>query len=238
MQAVYVEPKKTPMTFVEAHDCMKWALKAHIGKEPSDEVLSRALAKTALETGNWSAIWNSNWGNVKSGATYQGMYTCILLNECLVRNGKVQTIWFAPEGELTGPPSKGGKLVRDPLPVPPGHPQTRMRAFANNYDGVDCYVSFVASGYYKLAWKELLTGTTRGYVQALKKAGYFTAPEDVYANSVVAIQKSMLAKIRNIEPPPPVDLEWEKLKASVPSLQFDLLDMILNDVGVKDFPQV
>lgn len=238
MQAVYVEPRKTPMTFAEAHHCMRWALKTHIGRDPSDEVLAWALAKTALETGKWSAIWNANWGNVKAGDTYQGMFTCIFLNECLLRRGKIETVWFAPEGELTAHPSKGGKLIKDPLPVPPGHPQTRMRAFANNYDGVDTYVSFVASGRYKGAWKELLAGNGIGYIHALKVAGYFTAPEDVYTKSVMAIQKEMLAKIRNIEPPAQVDLEWERLKTVVPSLQFDLVDLILNDTGFKDFPQV
>ena len=237
MKAVYVESKKTPMTFTEAHACMKWALQTHIGKAPTDEVLALALAKTALETGKWSAIWNSNWGNVKAQNSYEGMFTCIFLNECLVRGGKTVTVWFSPEGELSAHPSKGGKLIAPPLPVPDGHPQTRMRAFANNYDGVDCYVSFVASGYYKAAWAALLKGDATAYVHALKTAGYFTAPEDVYTKSVVAIQKEMLAKIRNQAPPPKIDLEWQKLKDLVPTLQFDLMDLIDSE-GVQDFPQV
>jgi hypothetical protein len=237
MKAVYVEPKKTPMTFAEAHTCMKWALQTHIGKIPSDEVLALALAKTALETGKWTSIWNSNWGNVKAQDTYEGMYTCITLNECLTRQGKTITVWFSPEGELSGPPSKGGSLISEPLVVPPGHAQTHMRAFANNYDGVDCYVSFVATGRYKAAWMALLKGDAAAYVHALKAAGYFTAPEDVYTKSVVAIQKEMLAKIRNQAPPPKIDLEWQKLKDLVPTLQFDLVDLIDSE-GVQDFPQV
>jgi hypothetical protein len=236
VKAVYVEPQKTPMSFVEAEACMRWALKSQIGKDPSDEVLALALGKTALETGKWSAIWNSNWGNVKAGDTYEGMFTCITLNECLVRNGQIVVVWFAPEGELSGHPNKGGKLIAPPLPVPDGHIQSRMRAFANSYDGVDCYVSFVASGRYKAAWAALLTGDAQAYVHELKKAGYFTAPEDVYSKGVVALQKEILAKIRGQEPIK-VDLEWEKLQNLVPTLQFDLSDLV-DSGGISDFPQV
>jgi hypothetical protein len=227
MKATYKSAEKTPMTFAEASHCMKWALKTRLGKDPSDEVLALALAKTALETGKWKAIWNGNWGNVKTSDNYSGMYTCIVLNECLVRNGKLTTVWFAPEGELSGAPNKGGKLIGPPIPVPEGHPQTRMRAFANNYDGVDCYVDFVASGFYKKAWGALLRGNAKDYVHELKVAGYFTAPEEDYSKGVVAIQKEMLALIRKEAPPAKVDLDWEKLKASVPALQITALDLLL-----------
>ena len=45
MQAVYTEPTKTPLTFQQAAACMKWALKARISTDPTDEVL--ALARQA-----------------------------------------------------------------------------------------------------------------------------------------------------------------------------------------------
>jgi len=238
MKAVYVEPKKTPMTFEVAHDCMKWALKNQIGSEPSDEALALALAKTALETGRWTSIWNSNWGNVKASETYEGMYTCIVLNEVLHRNGKDVVVWFAPEGELTGNPAKGGKLTGAPMEVPPGHIQTRMRVFANNYDGVDQYVTFVANGRYKKAWAALLTGNAMSYVHELRVAGYFTAPESEYVKAVAALQHEMLGRVRKIPDVDPAEIEWEKLKERVARLQYSMDDLMIRDTPEKSDPEL
>lgn len=224
MLADYILPMKTPMTFDEAEDCMSWALKEHIKAIPAPEVLALALAKTALETGRWTSLWNGNWGNVKASPNYEGMYTCITLNECLKRNGKLVTVWFAPEGELSANPAKGGKLIGTPLKVPEGHPQTRMRAYANNYDGVDNYVSFVATGRYSKAWQALLTGNAVSYIHELKVAGYFTAPEATYVKTVAALQHEFLGKI-NKTPVDMAEVNWEKLLARVPNLQFDLSNL-------------
>ena len=51
MQATYVRAEKTPLSFEEAAASMRVALEETIGADPSAEVLSLALAKTALETG-------------------------------------------------------------------------------------------------------------------------------------------------------------------------------------------
>lgn len=226
MKAAYVAPKRTPLTFDAAAKTMKWALKCVLGHDPNDETLALALAKTALETGRWTQIWNDNWGNVKAGNDYAGMFTCITLNEVL--KGKV--VWFAPEGELTTAPSRGGKLVGSPIAVPDGHPQTRMRAFANEFNGAECYVDFVAT-HYPEAWTRLLAGDATGYVHALKARGYFTADEATYARGVVSLQREMLTRLHGLPKPPPVDLEWEKLVESVPGVQFDLVDMASHDWG-------
>lgn len=228
MLASYVEPVKTPLTFEEATDCMRWALKTRIG-EPKVEVLALALAKTALETGHWKSIWNANWGNVKAANTYDGMYTCIVLNEVLKRNGVNKLVWFAPEGELSANPAKGGVLIEKPRDVPPGHPQTRMRAFANKYDGVDQYIKFVENGYYKKAWAALLTGNATAYIRELKAAKYFTADEAEYLKAVASIQKSFVAKLNQIEEPTQEDLDWARLRQVVPNLQFDLSGPIDNE---------
>lgn len=225
MLATYVESKRTPLTFEEACDAMKWALKTRIGSNPTTEVLALALAKTALETGRWKAIWNSNWGNVKAAPTYEGMYTCILLNEVLVRNGVSKLVWFAPEGELSANPAKGGVLVEKPRAVPPGHPQTRMRAFANNYDGVDQYVKFVEGGRYKRAWDALLTGNAPLYIRELKAAKYFTADEAQYLKTTAALQREFVNKINQAAPGETQEqIDWRKLREAVPNLQFDLTD--------------
>lgn len=222
MQASYVESQKTPFTFEEATECMDWALQTRIGAKPKVEVLALALAKSALETGHWKSIWNDNWGNVKASDKYEGMYTCIVLNEYLIRKGVRTLVWFAPEGELSGNPAKGGVLVEPPRPVPPGHPQTRMRAFANRYDGVDQYVKFVENGNYKKAWAALLTGNAPLYIRELKAAKYFTADESEYLKAVASLQKKFANQINQIEEPDQEAIDWAKLRKSVVELQFNL----------------
>lgn len=223
MQATYVPPVKTPLTFEKAHQCMRWALKTHIGAEPTDEVVALALAKTALETGRWKAIYNSNWGNVKATDQYVGMYTCFKCNEILTRAGKQKVIWFAPEGELS---SKDGMVVGQRWPVPPGHIQSRFRAYANAYDGADQYVSFVANGRYKLAWQALLQGSVTGYVHELKVKGYFTAHESEYLRGVEGLYREMLKRVQGVPDPDLAKVEWDRLKDLIPRIQFSLDELL------------
>jgi hypothetical protein len=218
MLATYTAPIETVISFDEAVLLMRWALGEQLGNEPTDSVLALALAKVWLETGRGLHCWNFNWGNVKAGENYLGMFTCITLNEVLA--GK--THWYSPEGELSAAPSKGGKLTGAPLRVPDGHPWTRMRAHANHYDGVDCYVDFVEHGRYRAAWQELLLGHAESYVHELKAACYFTADEGAYRRGVVALRDELLCRLRNLPAPQRVDLEWAQLVTAVPGIQFDL----------------
>lgn len=211
MIATWVQARLTPLSFDEASAALSAALQDKLGgKAPTREALALACAKSALETGRWRSIWNSNFGNIKAGEKYVGNYCCFELNEVL--NGKV--VWFSPRGRLD---RKGGKVIAEPFDDPPGHPQTRMRAYANRFDGAFSYADFVAGGRYATAWQKLLLGDAVGYVHELKVAGYFTAPESDYARGVVSLQKEFLGKLsgQNPETFDPPDHEWESLRAVI-----------------------
>lgn len=195
MLATWVPARRTPLSFEEAQAALASALRLQLGKWPSREALALALAKTALETGRWKSIWNFNFGNVKAGEKYVGSYCCFELNEVL--NGKV--VWFSPRGRLD---RKGGKVVAEPFDDPPGHPQTRMRAFPNAFDGAEAYVKFVAGGRYAAAWQLLLAGDAAGYSRALKAAGYYTAPVEDYVRGVVSLQREFMGKLEGPNPEP------------------------------------
>jgi hypothetical protein len=180
LKAVYVDPILTPLTFDEAADRMQQGILVATGIAPTTKALALALAKTALETGRWQKMWNGNWGNIKAGENYEGMFTAFPCNEVL--NGK--TVWFSPEGQLTG---KGGEIVGVTWAVPPAHPQCRFRAYANGFDGAQQYVDFVANGRYAEAWNRLLDGDVVGYVRQLKIRGYFTADEATYLRGVESL---------------------------------------------------
>jgi hypothetical protein len=201
MLATYTSDALTVLSFEEARDAVRWALKAQTGTLPMTDVLALALAKTALETGRWTKIHRYNFGNVKAGETYSGQYTCFACGENLADGEH----WFEPDGmdrnKRTGVVTGQGTLA-----VPPGHPQTRFRAYANEFDGAGAYVSFVAGGRYAQAWLRLLAGDAAGYVHALKLAGYFTAPEEPYRAGVVSLQREFLGKLRG-ETPEPADVD-------------------------------
>lgn len=152
--------------------------------------VSILVAQSALETGNWKAIWNANFGNVKSGKSWKWDYTCIRLNEVL--HGVVE--WFAPEGKLGR--NKNGPVIGENYSVPPGHPQTRMRAFPTALDGALDHIAFLAidsrpddgkPNRYGKAFQAACDGDPKAFAHELKVAGYYTADEAPYARAVQAL---------------------------------------------------
>lgn len=219
----WVESKATPLTFDEAASHLRNALRAEVGAPVSKEVLALALAKTALETGRWQKMFLFCWGNIKADiTTYPGMYQCYPCNEVL--GGKV--VWFSPRGRLSG---KGGHVVAEPYDDPPGHPQTRFRAYANATDGAYEYVAFQAKiKRYAVAWQCLLAGSVEGYVRALSAAGYFTAPVESYLKTTAALHSEFLRKL-NGQPAEEVTVpdrwDWQLDAVRAFGMRFD-------DVGI------
>lgn len=197
MIATFTPDQLTPLAFEQAAEAMRAALASVLTARPSTPVLALALAKNALETGRWKACHNFNLGNIKAGTSYVGMYTAFACNEVLTENGKPVVVWFSPRGRLD---KKGGKVVAEAFDSEPWHPQTRFRAYANEYDGSFEYVDFVAGGRYAAAWQSLLKGDAVGFVHNLKAKCYFTAPEADYLAGVQSIQREYLAKLSGIAP--------------------------------------
>jgi hypothetical protein len=202
MQAVYVEPVRTPVTFEKAADCLESALYSQLGQKPSRETLALALAKTVLETGRdnkaglvWTSCFNGAVGNIKAGPNYTGMYTAYSCNEILGN----MVVWFSPFGRLN---RKDGDVIAEPYDAPPWHPQCRFRAYANPFDGAHSYVEFVASGRYRDAWKELLAGNPYDYTMALAAAKYFTADPLVYVKGVKSLHNEFMKKLEGLEAEP------------------------------------
>lgn len=212
MLATYVPPRKTPLSFDEAREALRPALRFPDGSYPPDTALALALAKTGVETGRWQHSYNFNLGNIKAGEKYTGQFTCISLNEVL--NGKV--VWFSPEGQRAA--GLNSAIVGPYWDVPDGHPQTRMRAYANRFDGAFEYIDFLSKlTRYAKAWQRLLAGDPVGFVHELKIASYFTADETAYRNTVVKLHAEFLGKLRGlqVEEVHRPDLEWEVLRATV-----------------------
>lgn len=188
--ATWTASRATPLDFDTAASALRSALRSELGADPSNATLALALAKTALETGRWQKMYLWNWGNIKADIrTYPGLYQCYSCNEVL--GGKV--VWFSPRGRLSG---KGGQVVAESYEDPPGHPQTRFRAYTSAADGAQEYVAFQARiKRYAAAWQRLLAGDVEGYVRTLSKAGYFTAPVETYLKTVRSLHSEFLTKL-------------------------------------------
>ena len=197
MLATWVTDKLTPLTWEQDRDSMRWALTNALGSPPSDTCLALAQAKCGLETGRLRSCHRNNRGNVKAGVKYDGMYCCFELNEVLHENGRDVTVWFSPVGRLD---KKGGKVIAEDSADPPGHPQTRMRAYENEFVGADAYVQFMLTPNFRPAFERMKAGDAIGMVRAMKAARYFTADETVYAKAVASMHREYLGKLRGHTP--------------------------------------
>lgn len=195
MRAAYVDPVVTPYSLDDLAYALRTGLTSVLGSRPRDEVTAVAMAKCRLENGNGQHVWNHDIGNVKCPVDAPGNFTCIVLNECEVRDGQGVVVWYAPEGELVG--GRGSPLKHPPLEVPDGHPQTRMRSLANTTDAGYFYVDFIFSSHrYYDAQQGLLAGSPEAYVRGLKQGGYFTAPLESYLSTVMKLYGPSLAFLR------------------------------------------
>jgi hypothetical protein len=230
--STWVESRATPLEFDEAASHLRSALRAEVGAPVSVETLALALAKTGLETGRWQKIFLWNWGNVKANAsTYRGMHQTFACNEVI--GGKV--VWFSPRGRLDG---KGGKVVAEAHDDPPGHPQTRFRAYANATDGAYEYVSFQARELprYRTAWNLLLGAHVEGYVRALSAANYFTAPVETYLKTVQSLYSEFLLRLKKkpyVEVDVPDFWDWQADAVRAVGLQFDDIGIIRSE-AIRD----
>lgn len=223
MIATFTPDFLTPLTFAEAAEAMRAALASTMTARPTDEVLALALSKCAFETARWKSCHRHNLGNIKAGENFVGMFTSFACGENLADG----VHWFEPDGtdkNLT----KGTTTRPVAYSVPPGHPQTRFRAYANRFDAAYEYVDFVASSHYAQAWKALLTGDATAFVHQLKLAHYFTGPEEAYAKGVVSLQREFSAKLKGLSPEPAY-VDWGAARASTNEHLIDVLTIKLRD---------
>lgn len=177
MIGTYVPAKRTPVTPDALRDALRACLAAR-GVSANERALTVLVAMSAHETGEWRSCWNYNLGNVKAGETWPGLYTC-LTNVWEVLNGV--TRWFSPRGETAG---KNGPLKGPEYATPPGHPQTRFRAYSNLVDGVDGFAAKMTGMYRKSLDVLLAGGTSDAFIAALKRQRYFTGDLIKYQASV------------------------------------------------------
>lgn len=148
-----------------------------VGEYVSPVCVAILTAQSSLETGRWKSIHRYNFANQKVSASWTGLYTTFTCNELI--GGKLQ--WFAPEDSQ--------------WQNPPGHPQTRFRAFASAPQGAQEHLNFLKRDRYAKAWELAQRGDPIGFAHALHDAGYFTAAVGPYARGVDLLTAEYLHKL-------------------------------------------
>jgi hypothetical protein len=64
-----VKVKGTPLTLSQARTYLKSALQVELGRVPSATELKMLLAQSALETKDWTRMWNWSFGNIQVGSS-------------------------------------------------------------------------------------------------------------------------------------------------------------------------
>jgi len=158
-------------------------------------------AQSALETGRWKAIHCYNVGNIKANITTYTNTICQFRCSEMIAHHEV---WFDPP-----------------------HPQCNFRAYYDLDAGVLDYLQLLATKTrYALAWAAALRGDPHVFVQALAKAGYFTANAAAYERGVMSLHAKYLAEyLRTPHMVPPdhaEEAEWARLRGLVIAAQFDI----------------
>lgn len=225
----YVPPKRTKVTPQQLRDGLKRLLLAQ-QITPTEHALNALVAMSAFETGHWQSCWNYNFGNVKASAHWSGQFTCL---RRVFERLKGELRWFDPEGETEG---KGGPLIGQRYSIPPGHPQTRFRAYPDLESGLAGWVVKM-TGMYRPAFDMLQSGATvDDFVAKLKALRYFTgdlvtyqkrvrdayvrySPGSVLLDTVEGVQQALITL--GYDPGPVDGVPGKRTEAAVKAFQRD-----------------
>lgn len=149
----------------------------------SAKSFAAALAQLLLESGNGQKNHNFNFGNEKLSAAWEGLYCQFTCDEIFDARMTALARTKGPCGVALW---KGGPNNR--VILSPPHPWSSFIAFENADQGAARYIEFLScSDRYKAAWHALLSGDAAAFSHELRRAGYYTADEDVYTKGLVSI---------------------------------------------------
>jgi hypothetical protein len=171
----------TPITATELASALVAAWRSLFGHVPSRRSILVLLAQSAHETAEWRAVHCFNIGNVKS-----------------IEGDGYDYTYFRCRERIDG---------RDVYLEPP-HPATRFRAFRTLAEGTIDHLAFLKGRRrWARAWEAIERGSPAEFAVALKTAGYYTDPVEVYSRRLVAFYKLFDASLPAELVPPEVDAE-------------------------------
>lgn len=218
MTARELPAKATPVTPAEVYLALKLQLETQLQHQVQRKAAVILVAQMALETGRFKSTMNWNFGGVKCVSGWKGCWQHFATHEHWTpEEFKENSALCQGDAAIryVGPSKKPGKSE---YLVTGHHPANKFRAFESFDDAIAHHVSFLL-GRYRKAVDVALLGDPSGYVMAIHKLGYFTAPPEDYAHSVELMTDEYMKSLP-ADPVPPREGPKDALvsiAASVPS---------------------
>lgn len=144
---------RTPLTAREYARALLKAWKGRLGTFPTKAQLGCLYGQFMVETSG-THVWNNNIGNIKE-----------------IPNDGLPYMALAGVWEIIN-----GKRVE----LPKTHPGSRFTAFETLDQGADWYLKKLRTRF-AASWPAIEKGDPDAFARALKRQGYYTADENVYA---------------------------------------------------------
>jgi len=186
MPGEYVAPRKTPVDHESLRAALVAAWSAQMGAPPAANGVSMLLAQSAFETDRWSGSACRNWNlaGIKSDGK-EGLFTFVQTEELLLREeGEALLAAATPSAPCELVADQGGDKIL--LRFSPNNPMCRFKAFQSLEEAAGEFVSTLM-GRYHAALSHAQEGDVAGFVDELRKHGYFTGEEDRYRRGVDAL---------------------------------------------------
>lgn len=193
--------RATPVTPAEVYLALKLQLETQLQHPVQRKAAVILVAQMALETGRFKSTMNWNFGGVKCTDGWQGCWQHFPTHEhWSPEEFKENSALCKGDAAITyvGPSKKPGK---GEYLVTGHHPANKFRAFTSFDDAISHHVSFLL-GRYRKAVDVALLGDPSGYVMAIHRLGYFTAPPETYAHGVELMTAEFMRSLP-ADPEPP-----------------------------------
>lgn len=184
MTARELPAKATPVTPAEVYLAARLALTQQLGYESPRAAAVILTAQLALESKRFAAVQNWNLGGLKCGSRWKGCWQYFsTLEHWTPEELAAHRAKLAPGDTIAdvGPSERPGRRV---YRVTGRQEANRFRAFESLESAMAHHVAFLASERYAPARQLLLDGQAEAFARELGRAGYYTAPPDVYAKGV------------------------------------------------------
>ena len=203
MTARELPAKATPVTPAEVYLAARLALTQQLGHESPRAAAVILTAQLALESKRFASVQNWNLGGLKCGSRWKGCWQYFsTLEHWTPEELAAHRAKLAPGDTIAdvGPSERAGRRV---YRVTGRQEANRFRAFESLESAMAHHVAFLASERYAPARQLLLDGQAEAFARELGRAGYYTAPPDVYAKGVRLLSAEYARTLPQDPPAPP-----------------------------------
>lgn len=203
MTARELPAKATPVTPAEVYLAARLALTQQLGHESPRQAAVILTAQLALESKRFASVQNWNLGGIKCGKHWRGCWQFFSTLEHWTPEEHAEHVAKQKPGDTitdVGPSERPGRRV---YRVTGRQEANKFRAFESLESAMAHHVAFLASERYAPARALLLDGQAEAFALELGRAGYYTAPPEVYARGVRLLAAEYAKSLPQDPPAPP-----------------------------------